>query len=148
MDILETLGRKTIRVLLSAAILTAPASVAHGQTASTIFEADLPNVPGKTMTNVIVDYPPGASSRPHRHAESGFLFVYVLSGTVRSQVDGGPVELFEAGSFWTERPGAHHTVSENASDSEPARLLVVFIADPADTLTTYEPAESGRTGKD
>lgn len=147
MNFHPSLGRTTMQLLLSAAFLAAPASMAHGQTASKIFEADLPNVPGKTMTNVIVDYPPGASSLPHRHAESGFVFVYVLSGTVRSQVDGGPVKLYEAGSFWTEGPGAHHTVSENASESEPARLLVVFIADPADTLTTYEQAESRQSEK-
>lgn len=98
----------------------------------------IPNLPGKRLISLIVDYPPGASSAPHRHARSAFIYACVLSGAVRSQVDDGPVRVYRPGESWTENPGAHHRVSANASDTEPARLLAVFIVDATDEhqLTT------------
>jgi quercetin dioxygenase-like cupin family protein len=64
---------------------------------------------------------------------------YVLSGAIRSQVDNGEVHVFHAGEHWTEKPGAHHTVSENASTTEPAKLLAIFVADNDDKqLVTYD----------
>ena len=100
----------------------------------------IPNVPGKRLVSVIVDYPPGVSSVPHRHAGSAFIYAYVLSGGIRSQVDDAPVRVYRPGDFWFESPGAHHRVSANASDTEPSRLLAVFIVDAADEqLTTPDP---------
>jgi len=92
----------------------------------------IPNLPGKRLVTHIVDYPPGASSAPHRHARSAFIYAYVLSGAIRSQVDDEPVRVYRPGETWFERPGAHHRVSANASDTEPARLLAVLIVDAAD----------------
>ena len=92
----------------------------------------IPNLPGKRLVSHIVDYPPGASSAPHRHARSAFIYAYVLSGEIRSQVDDEPARVYRAGEAWFESPGAHHRVSENASDTEPARLLAVLIVDAAD----------------
>ena len=57
----------------------------------------MPNVAGKTLTAVIVEYPPGAVSPPHHHAASGFIFAYVLSGAVRTQLEGGPLKVYCAG---------------------------------------------------
>jgi DNA-binding winged helix-turn-helix (wHTH) protein/mannose-6-phosphate isomerase-like protein (cupin superfamily) len=76
--------------------------------------------------------PPGASSAPHRHAPSAFIYAYVLSGEIRSQVDDEPARVYRAGETWFEGPGAHHRVSANASDTEPARLLAVLVVDVAD----------------
>jgi quercetin dioxygenase-like cupin family protein len=94
----------------------------------------LPNVPGKSLSSVLVDYPPGAASAPHRHGDAS-VYAYVLAGAIRSEVDDGPVRIYRAGDSWFEPPGAHHTVSENASATEPARLLAVFVADDGATLT-------------
>ena len=99
----------------------------------------MPNVPGKSLTAVIVDYPPGAASPPHHHAASGFIFAYVLSGSVRSQIEGSPVAVYRTGESWWEPPAAHHIVSANASPTEPARLLAVIVADTGAQLTTYDP---------
>jgi quercetin dioxygenase-like cupin family protein len=97
----------------------------------------LPNAPGKTMTVITVDYAPGQRSGPHHHAGSAFLYARVLSGAVRSEVAGqGPARVYRAGEGWTEGPGAHHLVSENASATEPASILVVFVADDGAVLTT------------
>lgn len=92
----------------------------------------IPNLPGKRLVTHIVDYPPGASSAPHRHAGSAFIYAYVLSGEIRSQVDDEPVRVYQPGETWFEKPGSYHRVSENASATEPARLLAVLIVDAAD----------------
>src|SRR5690348_8484550 len=101
------------------------------------FREAIPNIPGKSITGIVVDYAPGGKSPSHRHARSAFIVAYVLSGAIRSQVNDGPVQVFRAGEHWTEQPGSHHRVSENASTTEPAKLLAIFVADTSDTeLTT------------
>jgi quercetin dioxygenase-like cupin family protein len=102
------------------------------ETVTVAADEPIPNLPGKRLVTHIVDYPPGASSAPHRHARSAFIYAYVVSGAVRSQVDDEPVRVYQPGETWFERPGAYHRVSENASDTEPARLLAVLIVDAAD----------------
>jgi len=96
------------------------------------FSEGIANVPGKKLVAVIVDYPPGGKTPSHRHAKSAFITGYVLSGAIRSQVDETPAKIYKAGESWTEAPGAHHVVSENASPSKPAKLLAVFVVDTAD----------------
>jgi quercetin dioxygenase-like cupin family protein len=92
----------------------------------------IPNLPGKRLVSHIVDFPPGASSVAHRHARSAFIYAYVVSGEIRSQVDDDPVRVYRAGEAWFENPGSHHRVNANASDTEPARLLAVLIVDAAE----------------
>jgi quercetin dioxygenase-like cupin family protein len=95
----------------------------------------LPNVPGKSLTAVTVTYPPGGKSGAHRHA--GSVFAYVLSGSIRSQTSAtGPARVYKSGESFFEPPGSIHLVSENASTSESASLLAVFIADDGAQLTT------------
>ena len=97
----------------------------------------LPNVPGKSLTAVVVTYAPGGKSARHHHA--GSVFVYVLSGAIRSQTStGGPVKVYTAGESFFEPPGSEHLVSENASASAPASLLAVFVADDGAQLTTFD----------
>src|SRR5262245_30686655 len=102
------------------------------ETVTVAADEPIPNLPGKRLVTHIVDYPPGASSASHRHAGSAFIYAYVLLGAVRSQVDDEPVRVYRPGETWLERPGASHRVSENASATEPARLLAVLIVDAAD----------------
>ena len=94
----------------------------------------LPNVPGKRVTIVRVFYGPGGFTRPHRH--SGSVTAYITRGEIRSQLGGGPVETFQVGQSFFEPPGATHLVSANASNSEPAELIAVFVADEGAQLTT------------
>jgi quercetin dioxygenase-like cupin family protein len=95
----------------------------------------LPNVPGKRVTIVRVFYGPGGFSRPHRHA--GSVTAYITKGEIRSQLGGGPVETFGVGQSFFEPPGATHLVSANASNTEPAELIAVFVADEGAQLTTF-----------
>jgi quercetin dioxygenase-like cupin family protein len=94
----------------------------------------LPNVPGKRVTIVRVFYGPGGFTRPHRH--SGSVTAYITKGEIRSQLGGGPVETFKVGQSFFEPPGTTHMVSANASVTEPAELIAVFVADEGAQLTT------------
>ena len=95
----------------------------------------LPNVPGKRVTIVRVFYGPGGFTRAHRHA--GSVTAYITKGEIRSQLGGGPVETFKVGQSFFEPPGATHLVSANASNTEPAELIAVFVADEGAQLTTF-----------
>ena len=129
-------------VLFVAASLLAitPALAQTAPTVTPAFRQEIPNVPGKSLVASVVEYAPGAKSPSHRHANSAFIAAYVLSGSVRSQVNDEPVKVYKAGESWFEAPGAHHRVSENASTTEPARLLAIFVVDSSErTLTTRDP---------
>ena len=94
----------------------------------------LPNVPGKRVTVVRVFYGPGGFTPPHYH--SGSVTAYVTKGEIRSQLGGGPVETFKVGQSFFEPPGSTHLVSANASSTEPAELIAIFVADEGAQLTT------------
>jgi quercetin dioxygenase-like cupin family protein len=102
-----------------------------------VYDHALPNVPGKSIRGVLVEYAPGGSSPAHLHPHSAFIYATVLEGTIRSQVNDGPVTTYRAGESFSEFPGDRHSVSENASTTERARLLAVFVVDTDETnLTT------------
>jgi quercetin dioxygenase-like cupin family protein len=119
-----------------------PENSGHNPVVRKVFDQPA-NVPGKSLEAVTVSYPPGAKSGAHHHAKSAFIMAYVISGAIRSQVEGEPGRVYHAGETWSEAPGAHHTVSENASTSESAELLAVFLVDTGDgPLTTDDAAEN------
>jgi quercetin dioxygenase-like cupin family protein len=95
----------------------------------------LPHVSGKSVTTVLVHFPPDGFSPRHRHA--GSVTAYVLKGTVRSQLNDGPIGTFTVGQSFFEPPGTIHTFAENASKTEPAEILATFVADDCAQLTTY-----------
>jgi quercetin dioxygenase-like cupin family protein len=97
--------------------------------ATLVYEHALPNVPGKSIKGVLVEYGPGGSSSAHTHAKSAFIYATVLEGAIRSAVNDGPVVTYHAGESFSEMPGDRHAVSENASETEPAKLLAVFVVD-------------------
>jgi quercetin dioxygenase-like cupin family protein len=102
-----------------------------------VYQHELPNVPGKSMKGVLVEYGPGGYSPCHTHPKSAFIYATVLEGAIRSQVNDGPVTTYEAGQSFSEMPGERHGVSANASKTKPAKLLAVFVVDTNETeLTT------------
>jgi quercetin dioxygenase-like cupin family protein len=107
-----------------------------GADAKVVFERAIPNIEGKRMVAVLVNYPPGGKSLAHHHAPSAFIYAHVLAGAIRSQVDDEPAKIYHVGEGFYEVPGAHHTISENASDRDPASLLAVFVVDSKDTPLT------------
>lgn len=103
------------------------------------FEQSIPNIPGKSLVAVEVDYPPGGTSLPHLHAKSAFIYAYVVFGSIESKVNNGESRIYKAGQSWSEPPGASHPVSRNASKTEPAKLLAIFVVDTDDKeLTTFK----------
>jgi quercetin dioxygenase-like cupin family protein len=121
-------------LLATAAVLSRPAIAdpeagPAGDSVKPNFSHAIPTVPGKSLVAVEVSYPPNGASRPHRHEQSAFIYAYVVSGSVASQVEGQPERVYHAGESFYEMPGAHHVVSRNASRTEPARLLAVFVVD-------------------
>ena len=101
-----------------------------------VYDHVLPNVPGKSIRGVLVEYAPGGSSPAHLHPKSAFIYATVLEGAIRSQVNDGPVTTYRAGESFSEFPGDRHSVSANASTTEPARLLAVFVVDTEETILT------------
>ncbi|MGY2805613.1 MULTISPECIES: cupin domain-containing protein [unclassified Bradyrhizobium] len=133
-----------IRTVISAtcAALTfsmASPMLAHDSDAETVtknFEATIPNIAGKSLIAVEVVYAPGAASAPHTHANSAFIYAYVVSGAIKSKVNDGETRVYRAGESWSEPPGATHSISRNASKTEPAKLLAVFVLDTNDAPLT------------
>jgi quercetin dioxygenase-like cupin family protein len=120
-----------IRGVSAAATKQEPARVRQ------VLSQSLPDIPGKDVTAVLVSYAPGAKSPPHHHA--GDVFAFVVAGAVRSENSAtGPAKIYRAGEAFFEPAGSKHLVSENASATQPAKLLAVFVADAHAQLTTKE----------
>ena len=114
------------------------AAHSEGEKVTPIYTQKLASAPGKSLTAITVDYAPGGVSGPHHHTKSGEVFAYVVSGAIRSKVNDEPEKVYKAGEFWYEPPGSAHGVSANASSTEPARLVAVFVADDGANLTTFD----------
>lgn len=106
-----------------------PGQGAGQEAVKPLFHRALPNVPGKALVALEVTFPPGASSPPHTHPRSAFIYAQVLSGEIVSAVDAEPPRVYRTGETWYEAPGARHVVTRNPSPDKPATLLAVFVLD-------------------
>ena len=124
-------------VLTSIVLAVSPGLAQTPEQVKLAFEHEIPNIQGKRMVAVVVTYSPGAKSPAHHHAPSAFIYAHVLSGAIRSQVGDEPAKVYQVGEGFYEVPGSHHRMSENASNTDPASLLAVFVVDFKDSpLTT------------
>lgn len=97
----------------------------------------LPNVPGKNLTTVSVEFPPLAYSPAHRHP--GSVTAVVVEGTIRSQLGGSPAQDYQAGQTFFEPPGTLHVFAENPDPVRTAKLLAFFVTDEnCGPLVVYE----------
>ena len=92
-----------------------------------LMSRDLPESPGREALMITVEHAPGGSSAIHRH--NAHAFVYVLEGSVVMQVKGGQQVTLTSGQSFYEGPNDVHVVDRNASDTQPAKFLVVLIKD-------------------
>lgn len=137
---------RIVKMLLAAVLLsfgglagasdTQGCETSCGVTLTPVTSQTLPDDPGRTLTAVVVNLAPDARTASHRHA--GIVFVYVLEGAVRSQLNSGEVIEYRAGQSWSEPPGTVHSFMENPSRTAPARLLATIIAPTGAQLTTYD----------
>jgi quercetin dioxygenase-like cupin family protein len=112
------------RVLMALSV-AAVAWAADDATVVPLMTKDLTGIAGKEARMLTVEYPPGAASKSHRH--NAFTFVYVLQGSVVMQVKGSPEVTLGPGQTFYESPEDVHAVSRNASNTEPAKILVFFV---------------------
>ena len=118
------------RILCSLLAAALPFGGALAQTAPQpvvvpIMQKDLPDMPGKEMLMLSVEYPPGAVEHVHRHDASAF--VYVLEGSVVEQVRGGKEVTLTLGQTFYEGPNDVHIVGRNSSTTKPAKFVVVLV---------------------
>ena len=132
-----------LRVLCTLFLVAMPlAGAAAGRSTATntrvtlVYQHELPNVPGKSLKAVLVEYGPGGHSEAHTHPPSAFIYATVLEGAIASRVNDGAVTTYRAGQSFSELPGDRHEVSANASKTNPAKLLAVFVVDTKDEALT------------
>src|SRR5690242_6734365 len=113
--------------LTIAAVPALAAQKAHNAKITAVFDHQLPNIPGKSMRGVLVEYGPGGYNPAHTHAKSAFIYATVVEGEIKSKVNDGAEKVFKTGENWIEVPGDHHLVSANASKTKPAKILAVFV---------------------
>jgi len=111
-----------------------------GQPAGPVFKHDLPdiNMQDWEVTVSHVDYPPGRVGQTHHHA--GFVLAYVLEGEIVTKISGQEEKTYRVGEMFFEPPGSTHEVSNNASATQPAKLLAMIFAKKGVQLTTPGPA--------
>lgn len=113
-----------------------PAPAPSATTVQQLLTQALPDIKGKEVSMVTVEYAPGGKSSPHRHEAN--TFVFVLEGSMIMQVAGGKETTLGPGQVFYETPTDVHTVSRNASRTQPAKFLVFFIKN-AGASTSHPP---------
>jgi quercetin dioxygenase-like cupin family protein len=125
-------NRSSLFSLLAAAAMpdgTAAAqqqATSHAATRRDVIRQELPGEPLRDISLIEVIYPPATGSPPHLHANG--VMAFVVSGSIVSKVGDGGEQTFHAGDAWWEPPGAIHRISRNASSTEPATLLAIYVA--------------------
>lgn len=123
--------------ILSAFLCASAAAQEYkGTKVTQVYEHEVPGLPDKVVRGILVEYEPGGVNAPHYHAKSALIYATVLDGAILNQLNGGPLRTFTKGQNFTELPGDRHDVSANASKTEPASLLAVFVVDKTDTVLT------------
>ena len=125
--------KRTAALALS---LSLAGSVLPAQTdpVKTLMTQDLSGVPGREVSMITVDYPPGASTPAHTHHAQAL--VYVLEGSIVMQAKGKEPVTLTKGQTWSEGPDDVHVVSRNASTSAPAKYLVFMVKDKGAPILT------------
>ena len=128
----RTLIESAAALLLANAAAAQPANSRNRQ----VFQHDLPKVSldNWAVTAIEVVYGPGESTAAHSHP--GITVAYVLEGEIRSKVGDAPEQTYKPGQMFIESPGEVHAVSGNASDSKPAKLLAILMAEKGKPLTS------------
>ena len=115
------------KLILALACLISSTLLAQEAKVTDLMSKDLPNLPGKEGLMITVDYPPGSVDPIHRHNANAF--VYVLEGSIVMQVRGGQEVTLTAGQTFYEGPDDVHVVGRNASQTKPAKFVVVMVKD-------------------
>jgi len=118
---------KALKIVLALLCFASSALMAQEAKVTELFSKDLTNIPGKEGLMLVVDYPPGSTDPIHRHNAHGFI--YVLEGSIVMQVKGGKEVTLTPGQTFYEGPDDVHVIGRNASKTQPAKFIVVFVKD-------------------
>jgi quercetin dioxygenase-like cupin family protein len=134
--------QRTFTALSLVAVLGAATALAADGAAKTVplRSQPLDGLPNKVADMLTVEYAPGESTPAHRHNSD--VLVYVLQGALVMGVQGKEPVTVSAGQTFYESPADIHTISRNASSTEPAKFLVVLIHDKGSQ--TMLPAPSSK----
>jgi quercetin dioxygenase-like cupin family protein len=125
---MSVIGKTGKQILLACGVMLAQHAVgAPAAVVTPLLTRDLPNIPGKEVLMINVDYPPGAVDPVHKH--DAHAFVYVLEGSIVMGVKGGKEVTLTKGQTFYEGPNDIHTVGRNASSTQPAKFIVTLIKD-------------------
>ncbi len=113
--------------LLLCLLLGGTAVFAADPEVTSLMSKPLPDFPGKEVLMITVDYPPGGSDPIHKH--NAHAFVYVLEGSIVMGVEGGKPVTLTPGQTFYEGPTDVHTIGRNASQTKPAKFLVLLLKD-------------------
>src|SRR5262249_60358326 len=107
------------------AIAFAMPAAAHdlGEKVTPTFEDAIPNIPGKSMIGLVVDYAPGGASPSHLHAKSAFIFAYVLSGAIESKLNDELKRVYLVGGGNMQPCHSHVSPAERGRCELKARIL-------------------------
>jgi quercetin dioxygenase-like cupin family protein len=109
-----------------------------------VFSVQLPEMAGMNLTVVELASAPNpapastADSHGRGHRHPGPVLVYVTQGALRLAIEGGPVQVVQAGETFFEPPRAHHIIGENASATQPSRAIAVMIVPQGEPLSVPE----------
>jgi quercetin dioxygenase-like cupin family protein len=122
-------SKVTAMALVTLTALSAGAACAAAPEAivTPLMTQPLPDYPGKEALMIMVEYPPGSVDPVHRH--NAHAFVYVLEGTIEMQLKGGKQVTLKPGQTFYEGPNDVHTVGRNASQTQPAKFIVLLLKD-------------------
>jgi quercetin dioxygenase-like cupin family protein len=127
-----------LAIMISAgAIPPALAQQAAPTTVTTLMKQAMTDFPDREVIMITLDIPPGGGSPPHRHP-GHHIFGYVLEGTYKLKLDQGPETVLTKGQTFYEASGQLHAVSANASQTEPAKILAVIVAESGKPITVPE----------
>ena len=132
--LLMTVGAIATSVLLTQWAPAASQASAAQAEVKQLMTKPLPDLPGKEGMMITVSFPPGYVGAIHRH--DAHAFVYVLEGSIVMQVKGGPEQTLGPGDTYYENPTDIHVVGRNASDSKPAKFVVVLVKNQGAPVTT------------
>jgi quercetin dioxygenase-like cupin family protein len=125
---MSMIGKTGKQILLVCGVMLAQhAAGAPAAVVTPLLTRDLPNIPGKEVLMINVEYPPGAVDPVHKH--DAHAFVYVVEGSIVMGVKGGKEVTLTKGQTFYEGPNDIHTVGRNASNTQPARFVVTLIKD-------------------
>jgi quercetin dioxygenase-like cupin family protein len=122
-------SKVTAMALVALAALSAGAARAAAPEAivTPLMTRPLADYPGKEGLMIMVEYPPGSVDPVHRH--NAHAFVYVLEGSIVMQLKGGKEVTLKPGQTFYEGPNDVHTVGRNASQTQPAKFIVLLLKD-------------------